>query len=176
MGFGAEPAVVANMILLITPSSRITECVQALKSAIGCPVESATALPAATALLRAQEYTAVVIDQFLLDAEPDGSEQLLQHLGGAVPIYVNCAISGVERVVREVRTVLNRRQREERILRRCTERAVWNELRETVTAMLLSCDLVLETRDVPTAAAQRIHAIHDLADSIRKRLEAPERN
>ena len=164
------------MILLITPSSRITECAQALKSAIGSPVESATALPSATALLRAQEYAAVVIDQFLLDADPDGSEQLLQHLGGAFPIYVNCAISGVERVVREVRTALNRRQREERILRRSAEQAVWNELRETVTAMLLSCDLVLEGHTVPAAAAQKIQAIHDLADTIRKRLDGPERN
>ena len=139
-------------------------------------MESATALPAATALLRAQEYEAVVIDQFLLDADPDGSEQLLQHLDGAVPIYVNCAISGVERVVREVRTALNRRQREEKILRQSTERAVWNELRETVTAMLLSCDLALEAHDVPADAAQKISAIHDLADSIRKRLEGAGQN
>ena len=176
MRFGAEPAVLASMILLVTPSSRITECAQALKGAIGCSVESATALPAAIASLRAHEYAAVVIDQFLLDADPDGSDQLLQHLDGAVPIYVNCAISGVERVVREVRTALNRRQREERIIRQSTERAVWNELRETVTAMLLSCDLVLEAADVPADAAQKIHTIHDLADSIRKRLEAPDRN
>ena len=164
------------MILLITPSSRILECAQSLESAIGCPVENATSLPAATAVLRTQEFSAVVIDQFLLDADPDGSEQLLQHLGGAVPIYVNCAISGIERIVREVRTALNRRQREERILRESAERAVWNELRETVTAMLLSCDLVLESSNIPAAATQKIEAIHELADSIRKRLDGLERN
>jgi PAS domain-containing protein len=163
------------MILLVTPSSRIADCVHALQTALGRPVESAGTLPAATALLRAREYAAVVIDQFLLDADPDGSEQMLQHLGGAVPVYVNCAISGVERVVREVRTALNRRQREERILRQSAERAVWNELRETVTAMLLSCDLVLESSGVSPAAARRIQTIHELANTIRTRLEGGDR-
>jgi len=164
------------MILLVTPSSRTADCVQGLKGAIGRPVQSAATLPVATALLRTQEYSAVVIDQFLLDADPDGSEQMLQHLGGAVPIYVNCAISGVERVVREVRTALNRRHREERILRQSAERAVWNELRETVTAMLLSCDLVLSAQDVPPSATEKIHAIHELANRIRARLEASDAN
>lgn len=164
------------MILLITPSSRILDCVRALKSALGQPVESAATLSAATSALRAQEFSVVVVDQFLLDADPDGSEQMLQHLGGAVPLYVNCAISGVERVVREVRTALNRRQREERILRMSAEKAVWNELRETVTAMLLSCDLVLTGSEVPPSAAEKIQAIHELANTIRARLEASERN
>ena len=164
------------MILLITPSSRILECVQALKSALGQPVESATTLSVATAALRAQEFSVVVVDQFLLDADSDGSEQMLQHLGGAVPVYVNCAISGVERVVREVRTALNRRQREERILRRSAEKAVWNDLRETVTAMLLSCDLALTASEEPANAAEKIHSIHELANAIRLRLEGSERN
>jgi hypothetical protein len=164
------------MILLITPSSRILECVQALKSALGQPVESAASLPAATATLRVHEFSVVAVDQFLLDTDPDGSEQMLQHLGGAVPVYVNCAISGVERVVREVRTALNRRQREERILRKSAEKAVWNDLRETVTAMLLSCDLALTTSEVPASAAERIQSIHELANAIRERLEASERH
>jgi len=45
--------------------------------------------------LRSQEYSAVVIDQLLPDAEPDESDQILQHLGTAIPVYVNCAISGI---------------------------------------------------------------------------------
>jgi hypothetical protein len=35
----------------------------------------------------------VVVDQFLLEAEPNESDQMLQHLGSAVPVYVNCAIA-----------------------------------------------------------------------------------
>jgi hypothetical protein len=162
------------MILLITPSSRIAECVQALKTTLGQPVESATTLSAATVLLRAHEYAAVVIDQLLLDADADGSEQVLQHLAEAVPVYVNCAICGVDRVVRDVKSALSRRQREGRILRQSAERAVWNELRETITAMLLSCDLALGAQEMPLGAAEKVRAIHDLANAIRGRLEGSE--
>ncbi len=62
--------------------------------------------------LRLQGYAAVVVDQFLMESSPDQSAQLLEHLDGAIPICVNCAISGVERVVREVQSSLGRRKRE----------------------------------------------------------------
>jgi len=112
----------------------------------------------------------VVVDQFFVEAEPDESDQMLQHLGGAVPVYVNCAISGVERVVREVRSALSRRQREEQVVRRSAETAMWSELKESVTAMLLSCDLVLARPRVPAPAAEKLRTVHDLACQIRDRL------
>jgi hypothetical protein len=74
---------------------------------------------------------------------------MLQHLGMASPVYVNFAISGIERVLREVRTALSRRQREEQVARRSAEQAIWSELKESVTALLLSCDLALS---VPRSA------------------------
>jgi hypothetical protein len=107
--------------------------------------------------------------------EPDESEQTLQHLGSAVPVYVNCAISGVERVVREVRTVLSRRQREEQAARYAAEQAMWSELKESVTGILLSCDLALSTPGVPAPTAEKIRAIHDLASQIRACMGASER-
>lgn len=112
----------------------------------------------------------MVVDQFFVGAEPDESDQMLQHLGGAVPVYVNCAISGVERVVREVRSALSRRQREEQVVRRSAETAMWSELKESVTAMLLSCDLALARPGVPAPAAEKLRTVHDLACQIRDRL------
>ena len=81
----------------------------------------ANTLQAAIGSLRIQEYSAVVIDQFLLETEPDECDLMLRHLGSAVPIYVNCAISGAERIAREVRSALSRRQREEQTARRSAE-------------------------------------------------------
>ena len=106
------------MILLVTPSARSQECAQALQAATNHPTHTAPTLQAAVSHLREQEYLAVVVDQFLLEAEPDESDQMLQHLEGAFPVYVNCAISGIDRIVREVRSALRRRQREEGIARR----------------------------------------------------------
>ena len=53
-------------------------------------------------MLRAQEYSAVIIDESLLEREPAESETVLQHIGMAVPIHINFAISGIDRVVREL--------------------------------------------------------------------------
>ena len=164
------------MILFITPSARGQECAQAIEEATSHPTQVSATLQDAVSHLREREYSAVVVDQFLLETEPDESEQMLQHLGGAFPVYVNCAISGVERVVREVRSALQRRQREERIAREAATQAIWSELKESVTAMLLSCDLALSAPELNGAAAERIRAIHDLATQMRTRLEAPEQS
>jgi hypothetical protein len=162
------------MILLVTPSARSQECAQALEAVTNHPTHVADTLQAAVSHLRKQEYLAVVVDQFLLEAAPDESDQMLQHLDGAFPVYVNCAISGIDRIVREVRSALSRRQREERIARRSAALAIWSELRESVMAMLLSCDLALSAPELSVSAAERIRAIHDLATQMRRRLEASE--
>jgi hypothetical protein len=160
------------MILLITPSERRENCAQVLHGATGHPTHVANTLQAAIGSLRIQEYSAVVIDQFLLETEPDECDLMLRHLGRAVPIYVNCAISGAERIAREVRSALSRRQREEQAARRSAEQAMWSELNESVTAMLLSCDLALAIPGMSAPAAEKIRAVHDLAVQIRSRLEA----
>ena len=159
------------MILLVTPSDRGQECAQALHSATGETTNVVSTLELAISQLRSNEYLAVILDQFLLDADPDQSDQLLQHLDATVPICVNCAISGIERVVREVCSALSRRKREEQGARWSAEQVVWSEVSESVTAMLLSCDLALGAPDIPEAAATKIRTIHELAHSMRVRLE-----
>ena len=105
----------------------------------------------------------------MLEAEPDDSDQMLQHLGAAIPVYVNFAICGIERVVREIRTALRRRQREEQVARQSAQQAMWSELKESVTALLLSCDLALAVPNVPAPAADRLRLMHNLACQILER-------
>lgn len=164
------------MILLITPSARGQECAQALLATTNLPSQVASTLQAAIAKLREQEYSAVVIDQCLMEAEPDEGEVMLQHMGNAFPVYVNCAISGIERVVREVRSALSRRVREEEIARVSASRVIWSELKESVTAILLSCDMVLASKDVPAPMASKIQVIHELATLMRAKLAPSEQS
>ncbi len=164
------------MILLITPSARGQECAQALLASTTLQTEVAPTLQTAVGKLREQEYAAVVIDQFLMEVEPDEGEQMLEHLGTAFPVYVNCAISGIDRIVREVRSALSRRKREEEIARSSATRAIWSELKEDVTGILLSCDLVLASKEVPAPAASKIQVIHDLATQMRSKLASCEQN
>jgi hypothetical protein len=160
-----------GMILLITPSARGQECAQAVQSATGQPTSTASTLYEAGSKLREEEYSAVVIDQFLLETEPDEGEQIQEHFGTAIPVYVNFAISGVDRVLREIRAALSRRQREEQVARRSAEQAMWSELKESVTALLLSCDLALAVPSVPAPAAEKVRSMHELVCQIREKLE-----
>ncbi len=100
------------MILLITPSARGQECAVTLKEATGEETHWAENLPQAVARLRESAYSTVVLDQFLLENEPNESDQVLEHLGTAFPVYLNFAVSGMERLLREVRSALHRRKRD----------------------------------------------------------------
>jgi signal transduction histidine kinase len=158
------------MILLITPSGRAQECSKALVEAISQPVQVAENLRQAILKLRAEEYLAVVIDQSLLETEPGESETVLQHIGTAIPVHVNFAISGIERVIRELRAALHRRKREQVVARQAAEQVLWSELKDPLTAILLSCELALKVPDLSEAAAEKIRIIDQLAQELRTRL------
>jgi len=122
--------------------------------------------------LREQSYTAVVIDQFLLENEPSESDLVLDHLGTAFPVYLNFAVSGMERLLREVRSALHRRKREETQARRSVEEQFRSKMCESLTVMLLSCELAMSVPNVPTPAAEKIRTIDNLAREMRLRLGA----
>jgi hypothetical protein len=159
------------MILLITPSARGQECAAALNAATGRQIHLAQQLQEASTRLREQTYSAAVIDQFLLETEPEESERMIEHLGTAFPVYVNFAITGMDRLVREVRSALHRRKREEAVARQAVTEQMHSEMCETLTAMLLSCELAMSVPDVPNPAAEKIRTIDNLARELRLRLQ-----
>jgi hypothetical protein len=160
------------MILLATASERASECAAALKEATGEEVAVAESLSRAATLLRTESYLAVVLDQYLLEAEPHEVGTTLERLGPAIPVQVNLAISGMERLVREVRAAVQRRQREEVRARKAAIGRLQGELSGTVTALLLSIELALETPGLPPAAAEKLQVVHELVKKLRKQLEA----
>jgi DNA-binding NtrC family response regulator len=160
------------MILLITPSARGPECAATLKDSTGNETHWAENLQLALSHLREQTYSAVVIDQFLLEIEPAESDQLLEHIGTAFPVYLNFAVSGMERLVREVRSALHRRKREESQARLAVEQQFRSEIGESLTAMLLSCELAMSIPNMPGTAAEKILAVDNLAREIRTKLGA----
>jgi hypothetical protein len=95
----------------------------------------------------------------------------MQHLGAAVPLQINFAISGIERVVREVRAALQRRKREKAAAHRAAACLLRNELSGTVTALLLECELAMKTAGLPANAAEKLRSAHDLAHKLRAQIE-----
>jgi hypothetical protein len=159
------------MILLITPSSKVQECAKTLEEATAEPVHVAGTLRQAAGQLRAEEYSAVVVDQSLVESDPDESELVLQHMGSAIPVYINFGISGCDRVLRELRAALNRRKREALVAHRVAEQSLRNELKGPLTALQLSCELALEATDLP-AAGIKIRKACELVKEVRSKLSA----
>lgn len=100
------------MLLVITPSAKARGCAQAIQQVTSEETHVAATLSQAMAQLRAQEYVAVLIDQAFLETEPVESDMVLEHIGTAIPVHVNFAISGVDRVERELRVALQRHKKE----------------------------------------------------------------
>jgi hypothetical protein len=142
-----------------------------LQAATEMETHWAQSLQEAATRLREQTYSAAVINQFLLETEPDESDQMIEHLGTAFPVYLNFAVTGMDRLVREVRSALNRRKREEGAARRAVEEQMRSEMRETLTALLLSCELAMSVPNVPVPAVEKIRVIDNLARELRPRLE-----
>lgn len=162
------------MILLVTPSACGEECSKALTQATGEQVDVAETLRHAATALHHETYRCVVLDQYLLEAEPAETEALMQHLGLAMPVQVNLGITGTDRLVREVRASLVRRQREESAARSAAEQALHGELTETLTALLLECELALNSPELPPGAQEKMKAAHDLVVKLREKLEPAE--
>src|SRR5882757_11585443 len=101
------------MILVVSPNLAAEECVEALRQATSEEIIMAASLAEAATLLRMESYLAVVLDQYLLETEPDETETVMRHLGSAIPLQMNLAIIGGARLGREVRAAVQRRRREE---------------------------------------------------------------
>lgn len=158
------------MLLVITPSAKARGCAQAIQKVTSEETHVAATLSQAMAQLRAQEYVAVLIDQAFVEAEPVESDMVLEHIGTAIPVHVNFAISGMDRVVRELRAALQRHKREVVLLRQEVQQALRNELKDTVTALLLSCEMALQVPNLPVAAEIKMRSVRDLAQEVRVKL------
>jgi hypothetical protein len=160
------------MILVVTPNLAAEDCAEALRQATSEEIVVAQTLREAATLLRTESYLAVVLDQYLLETEPEETETVMRHLGTAIPLQVNLAISGGARLAREVRAAVQRRQREESVARRAAVSTLQCELNGTVTALLLSCELALDAPGLPLAASEKLESTHELVKKLRSQLES----
>jgi hypothetical protein len=98
---------------------------------------------------------------------------VLEHIGTAIPVHVNFAISALDRVVRDLRAALHRHRREALRLRQEIHQGIRNELKDTVTAVLLSCEIALQVPNLPSAAEIKMRSVRDLAQEVRVKLGSP---
>ena len=158
------------MILLVTASSRGKECAAALETGTSQKLHLSASIPQAIQTLRGTEYDAVLIDQSLLESDFRALDTLLNHTGTAIPVYVNLALHGNQRVVREARVALQRVEKERATAMHAAERELRNELRSEVTGILLTAQLALRHSAIPQEVAAKLELVHDMAEKMRARL------
>jgi hypothetical protein len=159
------------MILLVTSSTRASECAAAIERTTNERTQICPKLSLAARSLRSAECSAVVIDQNLLEADPAAADVVLNEAETAIPVFVNFAICGMDRVLRDVRSALQRREGERIRAVREAEANLRSQLTEALTGILLSSQLAMEVPAVPAAAQARLRSVYQLAMSIRQRLE-----
>jgi hypothetical protein len=162
------------MILLIWSSDRAQDCAKAIEAAFQRQVRVVSNLQQACEHLQNGEYSAVLVDQGITEADPAQADFLIHHLGTAAPVFVNFAISGVERVVRELRAAFNRRGRETMLARHNARIALRNELKDDVTALLLACGMALAQPELSESTLAQLQNIDNAAHRIKDKLTVEE--
>jgi hypothetical protein len=160
-------------ILLVTGIEGARNCADVIQEHLGMPVEVAAGRREALACLRKGESQAVVIDETLAECDPAAADRICEAAGLAIPLQINFAVSGAARLIREIRSALHRREREQAVARRAAAAAIEAELKSTVAGLLLHSQLALSGSEVPAPVADRLRVVADLAGSLRQQLSAP---
>jgi hypothetical protein len=160
------------MILLITASVHAEECATALQRATRKKIVLAADFRSAFTHLREEEFSAVVIDESLLETR--GSlESLLKNLGAAAPVFVNLAVSRAERLVRDVVAALRRVEQERYLARKAAEWELRGALKSELTGILLSTEQALAAPSLPAGVESKLRSVHELAQKMRAQLDSP---
>ena len=164
------------MIFLITASARGEECAVALERATGERVSVVPTLRggnfgSTNSSGLADGARAIVIDEAFIDLRPGVEDELLALAGEAPPIFVNMAISGISRIVQNVRQALQRHDRQQLSAMLAAESMLRSELNGALTGILLNSQLALQTPALPEGAAAKMRDVYGLAVDLKARLQ-----
>ena len=160
-------------ILIVTGVEGAVNCAAVVGAQLGMEVEVAEGRKAALVALRRREFVAVVVDETMAECDPSGAEAIWERAGLAIPLQINFALAGAARLIREIRAALHRRQREQTLARRAAASANESEVKTTVAGLLLHSQLALSGINVPSAIADKLRVVADLASNLRQQLNAP---
>jgi hypothetical protein len=145
-----------------------------VQAQLGMEVEVADGRKAALSALRRREFLAVAVDETMAECDPAAAEAIWERAGLAIPLQINFALSGAARLIREIRSALHRREREQALARRAATAAIETELKSTVAGLLLHSQLALSGADIPSPVAERLRMVADLAGNLRQQLNSPQ--
>ncbi len=163
-------------ILIVAGIESVRNCADVVAKHLGMEVEVADGRKAALAILRQREFAAVVIDETIAECDPVAADTIWERAGLAIPVQINFALSGTARVIREVRSALRRREREQVLARQAAAEAIESELKGTLAGLLLQSELALSSSEAGSPVAERLRVVADLAGNLRSKLGARPRS
>ena len=157
-------------VLMIATIEGVENCARVIAEQISAKVEVASSKRAGLLALRREEFGVVVVETNLVEADPEWADALWVSAGLAMPVQVNFALSGAARLAREVKAALQRREGEQAIARRAVAAELENELKSSVTGLLLGSELALLEPAVPASLEPKLRHLVELAGNLRERL------
>lgn len=165
------PVPAQHSVLIISPIADAAQVAASLSKALSCSVKVAAGHRAAVVELRHRDYSVVVVDDCLAEANPAATEVLWQSLGMAVPVQINFAFHGGPRLAREVQAAIARREQQQVTALRAAASLLESELKSTVTGLLLQSQLALAEPQLTPKLTGKLELVAELAGSLRRRLE-----
>ncbi len=160
------------MILLVSRVAVSRDDTARLSLETGMEVRAAGSVEEAHDVLRGAPCRVAVVDAGFVETNPKGVDELLFECALAVPVFPNLAVCGPERLAAEIKAALRRDEKEKQRAGDCARNEFRSNLKDTVTALLLNCDLASQIPDLPSEAAKKLRLLHELASKMRDQLEA----
>ncbi len=160
-------------ILMVTGIEGASNCAAAVGTQLGMEVEVAENRRTVLKALRRREFQVIVVDETIAECDPAAAEAIWAQAGLAIPLQINFALSGAARLIREIKSALHRRRREQAMAGRAAAAAIETELKSTIAGLLLNSELALKGGGVPAPVADRLRVVAELAGTLRQQLNTP---
>ena len=156
--------------MIVSTMDGAENCAKSISLQVGSRVDVAANRKAALVALRKSAFGVVVVEESLAEGDPEWADQVWELAGMAMPVQVNFAISGCARLGREVKAALLRKDGEQAVARRAAATEIENDLKSSVTGLLLESELALREPAIPASLEPKLRHLVELAGALRERL------
>ena len=160
----------STKVLMIATMPGLQHCAATIAESLGICVDVAGGRREGLLALRQSAYAVVLVEESLVEADPAWADLLWSDANLAIPLQVNFRISGASRLEREIKAALVRREGEYTLARRAAALAIENDLKSSVTGLLLESELALREPRGSTSLEPKLRHLVELAGMLRERL------
>jgi hypothetical protein len=161
-----------DIILIVTPSASGPQCAELISKALNQKSKLVTSIRQAIASVRSAEYRVIVMDEDLFEVNPTAAAGVAELAEGAITVFLNFGIANSDRVIREVKAALRRRERDEATARHSATLQLQGELSNDLTGILVSAQTAMSTPDLPPPVQSRLSNLYEIARKLQLRLQA----